>query len=112
MKNVFSILFLFLSFISKLSAQTGEEELYKKYDKVNNELNVVYNKLKNKLENADKAALVQSEKTWLQFREANCKFISKSDSEGGVIANKMKLSCMIQTTTARIKELESLIEEF
>lgn len=93
-------------------SQTGEEELYLEYKKADKELNVVYNKLKDKLKPVDKTALINAQKAWLKFRDLNCKFMSKENSEGGVIANKMKIDCLTQSTFERIKELKDLIADF
>ena len=92
--------------------QTGETEVYNEFKKADKELNIVYNKLKNKLQPLDKKALKVSQKDWLKFRDSNCNFISKENSEGGVIANKMKIDCLTQMTLERVKELKELILEF
>ena len=111
--NKIIITVLTIIFFSSFSySQTGEDELYSEYKKADKELNVVYNKLKNKLELADKTALINAQKAWIKFRDLNCKFTSKEDSEGGVIANKMKIDCLTQSTIERIKELKELIEDF
>jgi uncharacterized protein YecT (DUF1311 family) len=110
MKKLFFYTFLF--FTSFCFAQTGEEELYVEYKKADTELNTVYNSLKNKLGSADKKALTESQKAWLKFRDLNCLFISKEKSEGGVIANKMKIDCLTQITQQRTMELKELLKEF
>jgi uncharacterized protein YecT (DUF1311 family) len=112
MKKTILTLFLFLNFVTFSFGQTGEKELSSEYQKSDKELNNVYNKLKNKLDPEDRKALVEAQKAWLKFRDLNCKFISKEDSDGGVIANKMKLDCITQTTRERIKELKDLMKEF
>ena len=109
------LLFIFLITLCSLvvRAQTGEEQLYKQLKQSDKELTEVYNKLKAKLGNSkDKTALIESQKAWLKYREANCKFISREESEGGVIANKMKLDCMIQATKERISAINELMPEF
>lgn len=110
MKTV--LFLLFLTIVQSASAQTGEEDLYKQYKKAEKELNVVYNTLKNKLTPKDKSALISAQKAWILYRDANCKFLSKEDSDGGVIANKIKLDCLEQTTRQRIKELKDLMKDF
>ena len=112
MKTTFFTLIFLISLITNSIAQTGEIELYKEYEKVDKELNVVYNKLKSKLNKVEKLALINSQKDWLKFRTSNCKFISREDSEGGVIANKMKIDCETEITRKRIKEIKSLMEDF
>ena len=112
MNKTITIIIIFILFTSFSYSQTGESELYSEYKKADKELNNVYNKLKNKLELADKTALINAQKAWIIFRDLNCKFTSKEDSEGGVVANKMKIDCLTQSTIERIKELKELIEEF
>jgi uncharacterized protein YecT (DUF1311 family) len=105
-------IFMFFFFFQCLFAQTGEDELFEEYRKADKELNIVYNKLKLKLNITDKTALINAQKAWLKFRDLNCKFTSKEDSEGGVIANKMKIDCLTQSTHERINELKNLITNF
>jgi uncharacterized protein YecT (DUF1311 family) len=112
MKKTILPIFIFFFFSQFSFAQTGEDELYQEYQKANKELNIVYNKLKNKLKPIDKTALINSQKAWLKFRDLNCKFTSQEDSQGGVIANKMKIDCITLSTLERIKELKSLINDF
>ena len=106
------IILTFIFFSSFSYSQTGEDELYSEYKKADKELNVAYSKLKNKLELVDKTALINAQKAWIKFRDLNCKFTGKEDSEGGVIANKMKVDCLTQSTIERTKELKELIEDF
>lgn len=46
-----------------------------------------------------------AQKDWLQFRGANCVFISRSAKAGGALSNKMKISCAIEMTRKRIQEI-------
>ncbi len=110
MKQIVWLIFLFFTSLS--FSQTKENELYSEYKKADSEMNAVYEKFKNKLESADKKALVGAQKAWLKFRDLNCKFISKEDSDGGVIANKMKIDYLTQSTLERTKELKKLLTEF
>lgn len=118
MKKTFFIILFFIYFThfsfsqANESSVTGEGELYDEFRIADKQLNVVYNKLKNKLDITDKTALINAQKAYLKFRELNCKFTSKEDSESGVIANKMKIDCLTQSTLERTKELKDLIEYF
>ena len=118
MKKVSLTIFIFLYFTTFLFSQTsgtsitGEEELYIEYKKADKDLNLAYNKLKKKLDVTDKKALVNAQKAWLKYRDLDCIFTSKEDSEGGVIANKMKIDCLTQTTLKRTKQLKDLLEDF
>jgi len=109
MKKITCLLFLLFSVICFSQSVTGEDELYNLNKKADKELNSVYNKLKNELGETDKKALIEAQKAWLKFRDLNCKFKSQEDSEGGIIANKMKLDCLTQSTIERTKELQNLL---
>lgn len=91
---------------------TGETALYREYEKADKELNIVYNKLKKKLSKADQIALTNAQKDWIKFRDSNCKFKSYAEDESGVIANKMNIDCLTQSTISRTEELKELIEGF
>lgn len=96
-----------------LLAQTGEEQLTKQFRQSDKELTKVYNKFMAKLRNSkDRTTLIESQTAWLKYRDANCKFISRVESEGGIVSNKMKIDCMIQTTKDRISALKELLSEF
>jgi uncharacterized protein YecT (DUF1311 family) len=110
MKNLICISFLFFTLLS--FSQTGETELSIQYKKADKELNKVYSTLKNKLGDIDKKALIEAQKAWIKYRDLNCKFISQESSEGGIIANKMKIDCLTEMTMKRTKELKEQITEF
>jgi uncharacterized protein YecT (DUF1311 family) len=107
-------LFIIIAIIltSNVNAQTGETELYAELEKAEKELNDVYNKLINKLTKLDKEAFVKSQTDWIKFKESNCIFLSKEKSEGGVIANKMKIDCEIEMNKKRKEEIDYLNSEF
>ena len=109
MKKKICLLFLLFSVMCFSQSATGEDKLYNLYKKADKELNSVYNKLKSELGETDKKALIEAQKAWIKFRDLNCKFKSQEDSEGGIIANKMKVDCLTQSTIERIKELKSLL---
>jgi uncharacterized protein YecT (DUF1311 family) len=112
MRKIFFVMSLFLWFTTFSFSQTGEDELYVEYKKADKELNLAYNKLKNKLNITDKIALVNAQKAWIKYRDLNCKFTSQEDSQGGVISNKMKIDCITQSTIERTKELKELFNDF
>ncbi|WP_264550162.1 lysozyme inhibitor LprI family protein [Flavobacterium sp. N2820] len=104
-----TILILMFSSFSFSQSVNGEDELYKEYQKVDKELNSVYNKLIKKLSETDKKNLIEAQKAWIKFRDLDCKFQSQDpDNGGGPYENKMKIDCTIKKTTDRIKELENL----
>lgn len=109
MKKIFCLIFLLFSVTSFAQSVTGEGELYDQYQKVDKELNSVYNKLIKGLKETDKKNLVEAQKAWIKFRDLDCKFQSQDVGDGGgPYENKMKIDCLIRKTTERIKELKNL----
>jgi uncharacterized protein YecT (DUF1311 family) len=110
MKKIICLAFLFFTTISFSQSATGEDELYEQYDKVDKELNSVYNTLKKELNETDKKNLIDAQKAWIKFRDLNCKFKSQDPGDGGgPYINKFKIDCLIQSTKERTKELKNLI---
>jgi hypothetical protein len=109
MKKIFCLLLLLFSAISFSQSVTGEGELYEQYQKVDKELNSVYNKLLKGIKETDKKNLVAAQKAWIKFRDLDCKFQSQDPGDGGgTYENKMKIDCLIRKTAERIKELQNL----
>jgi len=109
MKKIISLIFFFFTTITFSQSVTGEDKLYNDYKKVDKELNVVYNKLKKELNETDKENLIEAQKSWIIFRDLNCKFKSQDSGDGGgPYENKMKLDCLIQSTIERTEELKKL----
>ncbi len=106
----FLIIIFSLLYSTSTIAQTGETEAYKEYRKVDKELNLIYIQLKNKLDSIDRITLVKSQKAWIQYRDADCSFMSQGSS-GGVIANKMMIACKIRMIRARTKQLTNMLKE-
>lgn len=82
--------------------------------KVETELNTVYQHVLHGLEQAStdaernrktRAALVEAQRAWVKFREADCKAVF-TRHEGGTIRTVMYLGCMQTHAEARIKDLE------
>jgi len=105
MKPILIILLMIAVFSVHAFGQTGETELYAELKTVDTELNVACRQLKTKLSASGKAAFDTAQKDWLKFRESNCVFISRSATEGGVLSNKMKISCAIEMTWKRIQRI-------
>src|SRR5690606_41967263 len=100
-----------LHFVQISIAQTGETELYAELQRAEKKLDTIYGKLKKSISDIDKNSLVKSQNYWIKFRYSNCNFKSLKESEGGVIANKLYIDCLIQTTEIRIKELTELLTD-
>lgn len=74
---------------------------YELYDK---KLNDSYQKLTDKLTNNEKNNLVDAERSWVKYKEAICQGAFDATSPGAE-AGIDKLSCLIETTRARIREI-------
>ena len=59
-----------------------------------------------KLSPSRKQALVEAERAWIQFRDANCRFYD--DPDGGTIARVSANECILNATADRAKELQQL----
>jgi uncharacterized protein YecT (DUF1311 family) len=71
-------------------------------------LNKAYKELMAQLSPSRKKQLLDSQRVWLKFRDANCKFYYDPDGDGGGMASVMSTDCFVSTTASRAKELESL----
>ncbi|HEY8118514.1 MAG TPA: lysozyme inhibitor LprI family protein [Methylophilaceae bacterium] len=84
------------------------EEIQECYDQTlktaDKNLNVAYQRLMKLLTPADQTKLRETERSWLQFIEQNCRFESSAYS-GGTIEPIAYTRCLIEETEARTKEL-------
>ena len=67
-------------------------------------LNIAYKALMAELSSARKTQLLEAQRAWIKFRDANCGFYF--DPEGGTIARVNANLCVMTTTTHRAVELE------
>jgi uncharacterized protein YecT (DUF1311 family) len=70
-------------------------------------LNEAYKKLMSKLSKDRKKSLVEAQRAWIKFREANCAFYH--DPNGGSAAHMAGNECFLNATVDRAKELEKLL---
>ena len=68
-------------------------------------LNTAYKRLMADLAAARKKQLQEAQRAWLKFRDSNCDFYY--DPEGGTIARVNAVTCMMNSTASRAKELEA-----
>ena len=89
-------------------------------EKVEAELNAVYKEVMKSLSEPDteyekpsevKAALIEAQRAWIKFREADCNAVY-IQNQGGTIRTVMYISCMQQRAKQRIKELRNFIEAY
>jgi uncharacterized protein YecT (DUF1311 family) len=79
------------------------------FDRRDSRLNEVYKKLTSKLSKDRKKSLVDSQRAWIKFREANCGFYY--DPNGGSAAHMAGNECSLNATVDRAKELENLLRD-
>jgi len=72
-------------------------------------LNENYKRLISKLPTERKNALVEAQRAWIKFRDANCGFYT--DPEGGSAARVTANECFLNATADRAKELRLLADD-
>lgn len=72
-------------------------------------LNENYKTLTSKVSPKRKQPLLDAQRAWIRFRDANCKFYG--DPEGGTSARLSANECLLNATADRAKELKLLIPE-
>ncbi len=80
----------------------------KEYKRVDGLLNKTYGQLAKT--NVDKALLLDAEKKWISFRDADCKFAA-SFNAGGSLAAINQGDCLITDEAARLKQLQSYLKQ-
>jgi len=83
--------------IACISAETKRQDV---------RLNENYNKLGSKLSANRKKALLEAQRAWIKFRDANCRFYY--DPEGGSSARVAADECVLNATADRVRELKLL----
>jgi uncharacterized protein YecT (DUF1311 family) len=72
-------------------------------------LNENYKRLLSKLATERKNSLVEAQRAWIRFRDANCGFYA--DPEGGSAARVAANECFLNSTADRAKELQLLTND-
>jgi uncharacterized protein YecT (DUF1311 family) len=73
------------------------------------QLNENYKTLTFKISPTRKQSLIDAQRAWITFRDANCKFYG--DPDGGTSARLSANECILNATADRAKELKLLIPE-
>ncbi len=79
----------------------------RRYEAANNELNAVYQKLLEKLDDQAKELLKTSERAWLNFRDANGA-LRAGDWRGGFAGSPVKFAALADMTRERTKLLRQM----
>ena len=72
-------------------------------------LNTAYHSLLRRLEAPRTGLLRVAQRAWLEYRQANCAFVSNPG--GGSAARVAGATCMLEMTAARVRELRALATE-
>ncbi|HET9408733.1 MAG TPA: lysozyme inhibitor LprI family protein [Candidatus Sulfotelmatobacter sp.] len=78
--------------------------LAKAKDQADGELNALYQKLRKRLDPADTSRLLETQRVWIKYRDANCQ-AERELYGGGTGAQPAYLACVEAMTRARTKEL-------
>lgn len=81
------------------------------FKKADAELNRVYNQFIDMLKGKDKEVLINSQLTWIKFRDSNCEFWARQ-CFGGSLYPLLYFGKKIEMTKARTAELKDAIKEF
>lgn len=83
---------------------------YEEFQKVDKELNIVYQKVVKATDDAKQLSkLKAAQNNWIKFRDSDCNFVA-SVYEGGSMQPLVANKCMIDRTKSRIKELKEMLE--
>ena len=80
------------------------------FDRQDTRLNDAYKKLISKLSKDRAKSLVEAQRAWIKFRDANCGFYN--DPDGGSAAHIAGNECMLNATVERANELENLLSGY
>ena len=80
------------------------------FDRQDSRLNDAYKKLISKLSKERAKSLVEAQRAWIKFRDANCGFYH--DPDGGSAAHIAGNECMLNATVDRANELENLLSGY
>ncbi len=87
------------------------EKAHIKAVQADTELNSIYKQLIEKLTVKEKANMLQAQRAWIRFRDAQCRFEWQT-YEGGSIAPLNFSECFARMTRARTKELKELLKDY
>ena len=89
-----------------VSTQDMVECIVSEYKTQDARLNNAYKLLQQKLSADRKKQLLEAQRLWIKYRDANCSFYY--DPDGGSMARLSANDCMMISTAKRAKELENL----
>ena len=81
-----------------------------RYEKAEQELNMVYENLMQKLDSGQQEKLRVAQRAWLKFRDANADFMADA-ARGGTLEPLIRTSVLADMTAARAAELRKQLEK-
>lgn len=84
------------------------EEQAGSFAQADKELNQTWRSVQKGLSKESKAALLESQRAWLKFRDANCKFFLV---DRGTMGRDEAVSCKTDMTTARTQQLKQMVAD-
>lgn len=99
---------LFTFFFTVTYSQTNAEMLEKsskRFEKIDKELNVVYQKIMKSTAGTQKENIKKAQIAWLKFRDLHCDCESKQH-EGGTMESLVHTECLAKLTEERVKQLK------
>jgi len=101
----------YLTCIDKSNGVTSEmlDCISAEHERQDARLNDNYKRLMSKLSPKRKEELLEAQRAWVKFRDANCRFYY--DPQGGSAAHLAGTDCMLQATADRATELKNLTQD-
>lgn len=75
------------------------------YEKVDKQLNTLYQQVMTHQDETGKKLLIKAEQDWIQYRDTRCAFVA-DQFRGGTFAPVMQLMCLVDRTQDRLSDLE------
>ena len=79
------------------------------WQKADAELNALYQSVKRKLDGPGLANLLEAQRTWIKYRDANCEGAA-AQYEGGSIQPMIRSACLERVTRARVVEIHAVYD--
>lgn len=87
-----------------------KECAHRSYEAADRRLNQVYQQLSSKLSSVERKQLIDTESTWIQFRDKNCSF-EVYPSRGGTGYGGFLSNCLERMTKQRTTDLERYLRD-
>lgn len=95
--------------LAQFTMEQGED-LSVDYKKADKELNVAYQNLMKLISPQEKIKLVEAQKLWIKFRDAECSF-QGMEYKGGSFESMTVIMCKTKLTEQRTKDLKELVND-